>query len=303
MRRTPLTALLCAAALIVAGAASAPAALASHNETVFFEAPGSLLDVSPPARAKTLQQLQSLGVRALRVVLYWRNVAPNPNHKRKPAFNQENPAHYHWGNYDQLIDAASALHWKILLTVSGPVPRWATPHGEDYYSDPNSGDFRQFMVAVGRHYGKLVKLYSIWNEPNEPGFLRPQYIGKRLVSPGIYRGLFLAGYSGLKASGNFGGMTVLAGETSPVGVVSQRVPAPLAFLRGLLCLNANYKPVGHCSQLPAAGYAQHPYDNARGPFAVVPADDVTMGTLGRLITALDRAAARRGDPIAGYRCT
>ena len=301
MRRTPLTALLCATALLAAGALAAPAAFASHNETVFFEAPGSLLGVSAPARTKTLTQLQSLGVHALRIVVYWRKVAPKPNHKHKPAFNQQNPARYHWGAYDQLVDAAIALHWKILLTVSGPVPRWATPHGEDMYSNPNTGDFRQFMTAVGRHYGKSVKLYSIWNEPNQRGFLRPQYNGNKLVSPLIYRGLFLAGYAGLKASGNFGGMTVLMGETSPVGVVSQRVPAPLAFLRGVLCLNSNYRPVGHCGRLPADGYAQHPYENAHGPFADPPKDDVTVGTIGRLITALDRAAAagavRRGMPV------
>jgi len=61
-------------------------------------------------------------------------------------------------------------------------------------------------------------------------------------------------------------MTVLMGETSPTGVTSQGVPAPLAFLRGVLCLNASYRPVGHCGLLPADGYAQHPYSNSRGPF-------------------------------------
>jgi len=97
---------------------------------------------------------------------------------------------YHWGAYDPLIAAAAALHWKILLTVSGPVPRWATPHGEDIYSNPNATDFGRFMQAVGKHYGRQVKLYSIWNEPNEPGFLRPQYTHGKLASAAIYRGLF-----------------------------------------------------------------------------------------------------------------
>ena len=94
-----------------------------------------------PSRPPTLKQLQSLGVHALRVVLYWRNVAPNPNHRHRPSFNQANPAAYHWGAYDQLINKAAALHWKILLTVTGPVPRWATPHGEDIYSSPSTSDF------------------------------------------------------------------------------------------------------------------------------------------------------------------
>ena len=57
------------------------------------------------------------------------------------------------------------------------------------------------MQAVGRHYGKHVKLYSIWNEPNQPQYLRPQYVHGQLASPALYRSLFLAGYAGLKASG------------------------------------------------------------------------------------------------------
>jgi hypothetical protein len=87
------------------------------------------------------------------------------------------------------------------------------------------------------------------------------------------------------------------GETSPVGVRAAGIPAPLAFLRGVLCLNASYRPVGHCSKLPADGYAQHPYAERPGPFWIPSkgidpnGDDVTIATIGRLVTALDRAAA------------
>ena len=94
MRRTNLTALLTAAALLGAGAVGAAPAFASHGETVFFEAPRDLLGVSATTQAATFKQRQSLGVRALRVVLYWRNVAPNPNHRQRPNFNQANPAAY-----------------------------------------------------------------------------------------------------------------------------------------------------------------------------------------------------------------
>ena len=186
MRPKPakLTAILTAAALLGLGAIAAPAALASHSETVFFEAPQDLLNVSAAQQQATVTKLQSLGVHAIRVVLYWGNVAPGPKHKTRPKFNQASPAAYHWGAYDSLIAAAAALHWKVLVTVSGgfgTVPRWATPHGEDTYSYPNATDFGQFMKAVGRHYGKTVKLYSIWNEPNQPQYLRPQYVKGRLV--------------------------------------------------------------------------------------------------------------------------
>ena len=191
----------------------------------------------------------------------------------------------------------TSLHWKVLLTVSGPVPRWATAGSRDQYTNPSAKDFQLFMQAVGRHYGKTVKLYSIWNEPNQPQYLRPQYVSGRLASPALYRSLFLAGYAGLKASGNFAGMKVLMGETSPIGVLAAGIPAPLAFMRGVLCLDGSYHPIGHCSKLPADGYAQHPYTSNLGPFWVPGGkqdphhDDITIATLGRLSSALDRAAA------------
>jgi beta-glucosidase/6-phospho-beta-glucosidase/beta-galactosidase len=166
MRRANLIALTAAATLLGAAVLGATPALAANGEPVFFEAPNALL--TPATRAKTITQLQSLGVHALRVIIFWRDVAPDPNGKRRPNFNQANPAAYDWGAYDPLLAAAAALHWKILLTVSGPVPRWSTPHGEDIYSDPSAADFGKFMEAVGRHFGKRVKLFSIWNEPNEP---------------------------------------------------------------------------------------------------------------------------------------
>ena len=77
MRTLRISALLATVALL----AAAPAALADHGETVFFEAPGDLLGVPADHQAKMLAQLASLGVRALRVTLYWRDVAPKPNHR------------------------------------------------------------------------------------------------------------------------------------------------------------------------------------------------------------------------------
>ena len=296
MRPVKLTALLCSAALIAAAGLGAASALASPGETVFFEAPRDLIDVTPAARSATIAKLQSLGVHALRIVLYWGAVAPRPRAKKAPHFNQASPKRYHWGAYDALIDAVTALHWTVLLTITGgPAPRWATAGARDQFSNPSAKDFGLFAQAVGRHYGKLVKLYSIWNEPNQPQYLRPQYLHGRLYSAGLYRSLFLAGYAGLKASGNFAGMKVLMGETSPIGVQSAGIPAPLVFLRGVLCLDSSYRPVGHCARLPAYGYAQHPYSTSAGPFYRGPAiggsDDVTIGTVGHLVTALDRAAA------------
>jgi hypothetical protein len=299
----PMRKLLCALLLCsVLGAATAVTpALASQSETVYFEAPKELLS-SNALREKTIASLQGLGVHALRVQLFWRNVAPAGKSSRRPSFDATNPANYNWGQYVPLLAEAHALHWSVLLTVTSPVPMWATAGHRDKLgvTRPADREFQQFMTAVARQFGSEVALYAIWNEPNHPRFLRPQFNSRGLpASPRIYRGLFQAGYEGLKAAG-ISGPKVLFGETAPGGETRinpreglLKDVAPLVFLREALCLNNSYRKSGTCSALHAAGYGHHAYSmRAAGPFYIPPGrDNVTIGVLSRLGQALDRAAA------------
>jgi hypothetical protein len=275
------TALICLVCLgLAAGSASA-----APGQTMTFEAPRDLLDAG--ARGPALDELAGLGVQRLRVVLYWRNVAPNADSATRPSFDATDPNRYAWGQYDGLMAAAAQRGWPVLLTVSGPVPKWATSSGKDNVTRPKAAEFQQFMTAVGRWYGAQVKTWSIWNEPNHPQFLGPQYVHGRPTSPRIYRSLFIAARKGLKASGN-GGDRVLMGETAPRGTGHD--VAPLTFLRGALCLSSKYRRVGHCGRLDADGYAHHAYTTRGGPFFHPPGpNDVTIGVLPRLVRALDRA--------------
>ena len=108
----------------------------------------------------------------------WR---PAPTASVSPSFDATDPASYHWSEYDPLIEEARARGWKILLTVTSPVPRWATgnPRGRSLLFRPNASQYRAFMTAVGRHYGAEVSLFSIWNEPNHHEFLEPQFNSQR----------------------------------------------------------------------------------------------------------------------------
>ncbi len=287
--------------------ASAPVtttALASHGQAVYFEGSTDLLTAS--TRPHAIVQLQALGVKALRVELSWYDVAPGQKSATKPNFEATNPASYSWGEYDALINEAQRLHWKVLLTVTSPVPRWATSNKQaPYLTSPDDLDFEQFMTAVARHYGSKVSLFSIWNEPNHPAFLRPQFNSHgQPASPRIYRGLYQAGYAGLQAGG-LAHPQVLMGETAPFGYDTVNVHregvlhdvAPLAFLRGMLCLNNHYKKSGSCGPLQAVGYAHHAYTLPAGPYYRPPeADDVTIGVLSRLTNALDKAARAHAIP-------
>lgn len=269
------------ALLLVAAPASA-----SRTQTTSFEAPRDLTD--PAKRPAALDQIQSLGVDSLRVVMYWRSVAPSPGSAKKPDFDTTDPAGYAWGEYDALLDAAKQRGMKVLLTVSGPVPVWATESKKDDTTRPKASEFAQFMTAVGRHFASRVTTWSVWNEPNQPQFLLPQKdAAGRALSPRIYRSLYRAALKGLKAA-NVPDPKVLVGETSPRG--TGKVVAPLVFLRGVFCLDAKDRRQKGCGKLATAGVAHHAYTTAAGPrFAPSGPNDVTIGVLSRLTRMMDHA--------------
>ena len=134
------------ASAFAAGAGAGPA-LASHNETTYFEGSRELL--SGRTREHAISQLQHLGVRALRVELYWVDVAPSPKSASPPRFDATNPGYYNWGAYDWLLSTARQLNWQVLLTVTGPVPKWAT-------STHRPGDGQQHLP---------VQLFGLGQQP------------------------------------------------------------------------------------------------------------------------------------------
>lgn len=284
MRRLllPLTILLALVLVAPAGA--------SRTQTMTFEAPRDLMN--PGLRAGALEEIESFGVRSVRVIVTWQTVAPGAGSATRPNFEPTDPGAYDWGEYEPLMAAIKARGWSVLMTISGPVPKWATQSKRDNLTRPSPSAFAAFVTAVGRKFGDQVDTWAIWNEPNQPQFLRPQYArGGKAVSPGIYRSLYQAGVRGLRKSGQAGDK-VLIGETSPRG--NSNVVAPLRFLRGTLCLNARYKKRSSCNALSPDGYAHHAYTTRQGPyFRPRQKDDVTIGVLSRLTRALDRARSAR----------
>jgi Cellulase (glycosyl hydrolase family 5) len=296
----PLRTLVLLTALAAALALQAGAAARSSQFTI-FEAPRELLSDDDALRAQTFDEIQGFGVGWVRIVLYWQSVAPDPSSASVPAFDERDPNAYPgFGRYDRAISEARARGLHVLLTVSGPVPKWATRDRKDNVTRPSPTRFERFMTAVGRRYRDQISSWAIWNEPNHPDFLQPQYAaGKKPVSPGIYRQLVQAADRGLKASGN-GSDSEWIGETAPRG--TGKVVAPLTFLRGALCLDASYHKRASCGRLPGDGWAHHAYTPASGPFFVPPSrNDVTIGVLDRLNSALSKAgragAIRRDMPI------
>ena len=188
-------------------------------------------------------------------------------------------------------------------------PPDSTDPGPDNPNPPNTGPLLP-----------RVDTWSIWNEPNMPGWLTPQSHEddtSLAASPHVYRKLADAMYSGLRETGH-GSDTILIAETAPRGAseraVGQSLP-PLLFVRELYCLDRNLRPFrgdaaerrncpdggagfreAHPVLFDATAFAHHPYAFEAPPGRTDRTKDhVVMGDLGRLTRTLDRILARYGS--------
>ena len=251
-----------------------------------------------------LDRAVALGAQELRVTAIWRDIAPA---QPSASFDPTDPAspEYRFGGVDATIAAARARDLDVLLLVS-QAPDWAEGPGRTgdftgvgaWRPDPKA--FGQFMTAVARRYAGQVEAYELWNEPNLPTYLAPQWrrSGGRFVeeSPRIYKALVNTGYAGAKAGDP--SARVVVGSTGPYGEpkAGQKRMAPARFWRALLCLRGTSKAprTASCDEpLRADVLSHHPYGVGSPQSDTYWPDDVTLGELDRLERAW-RLAERTG---------
>lgn len=346
--RLAVAAATLALALPVAGLGpGAPAARASSTQESTFQDDNLLVYAPLDAVAKTLDQLKAMGVDRIRVSVFWAVVAPNPHGEDRPSFNAADPAAYPpgaWDRYDTIVRDAAARGIGVNFDVTSPAPSWATgnPARKDIEPtfDPRPQEFGQFVQAVATRYSgqyvpagqsaalPRVSYWSVWNEPNHPGWLTPQWAQdprdpKAWVqaAPRVYRTLVDAAWSALQATGH-GGDTILIGETAPKGPRQQgqtRGIPPLPFIRQLYCVDDHLQflqgtsaelagcPVtdqarAFVSQHPglfqATGWSHHPYELSFAPDRKPASRDfVTIANLSSLSGTLRRIRQRYAQPV------
>jgi hypothetical protein len=286
-------------------------------------------------RLKTLETMKSLGVSMVRATLLWSAVAhgtKNPaTHHR---FNPANPADYPrgaWVNYDLLVTDAQEVGIAVYFDVTGPGPSWAMGKTSDPLEKatymPNATQFGKFVEAVGTRYSGTyhglprVSTWSIWNEPNQVGWLSPQGVYNSKLhavlpySPILYRKLWYSARAALDATGHTDDI-VLAGETAPLGSPPQngRTPMrPAQFIREFFCVNGNLEPltglqasVRGCSifqrggPIVASGWAMHPYTKAEPPtWRDKSPDSIVIANIAALPKLLDGIASNTGRVTTG----
>jgi hypothetical protein len=310
-------------------ALAAPGAHASRTQESTFQDDNHLIYAPPDEVARTMDRIKALGGDRLRITVLWGAIAPAANALERPAgFDAADPGAYPrgaWDHYDTVVQMAAerGLGVNFNLTVPGPVWAMRPPSRADLANrfEPSAAEFGDFVRAVGRRYPQ-VTYWTIQNEPNQPGWLDPQWVHSRgkwvESSPSLYRGLVDAAWGALQQTGH-GSDTILIGETAPKGVSvrgTTRAIAPGRFIKRMYCLDdhlqllrgkratergcpATTSPAefraAHPGLFAATGYAHHPYELIFAPNRRPQHSDwYTIANLRSLSKLLRRVRARFG---------
>jgi hypothetical protein len=235
--------LAAAAGLCVPAAATAPPAAAAANMSIGVYDEGQTFFGNLD---QVFSQYKALHVGVLRVNLYWGG--PLGVAKQRP-FSSSDPrdAAYDWSVYDRTAFYAAASGIKLLFSITG-TPRWANGDQSSNRPPRNYALLRGFAYAAAARYsgtyvgndGRVlpaVRLWAAWNEPNNPNFLRPQFVKEQgewvIQSARDYAKICNAVYDGVHAT-LFKGEQVACGVTAPRGnnnpASARPSVSPVAFL-------------------------------------------------------------------------
>ncbi len=336
----------------------APAAHASPDQASIMMDDDQLLYRDNVTQTRTLVTMRSMGVEAVRATMLWRIVAEGADltnkeierikgaknrdraRAQRARFKPTDPRTYptrNWDRYDNLVKEATKLGMRVFFTITGPGPSYAhkiAPPAQRRNAGtyrPYPSRFRSFVEAIGKRYSgnyrdenairralPRVSIWSLWNEPNQAGWLSPQWekVDGQVVpvAPALYRELHQAGVQGLERAGH-GSDAIFLGETAPLGSDATGPTSglrPVPFLREMLCLKVDGTPYlgedaarRRCQDfvknptLKATAFAHHPYTKKTAP-TVAPKspDEITIANIGTLGPLLDALAVQSAGRIA-----
>ncbi len=328
----------------------APVANASSRQETMFQDDAdthSLVYGSPEEVSAEIARLKALGVDRLRITVSWGLVAPDVESSTRPNFEASDPNAYPahaWDRYDTIVRDAAAVGMAVNFNVSTPAPKWARERAPSHAASPvederfgsaykiKSNEFYSFMYALGRRYAgdwtdpspppgasailPRVSYWSIWNEPNRFTWMAPQWkqVGRTWVPAAMvrYRAMVDAAWGALGRTGHRRD-TFLVGELASTGVAGHARLSflkPLSFVRGLYCLDRNYRTLrgrfarlngcpasgsrtairrAHPGLFSLTGWSHHPYSFLSAPGITEPdPNSAVLADLGRLEQTLDR---------------
>ena len=306
-----------AAAAAAAAVAVAPAHAAENLRIGIAD--DRILLAHPERAPEIVARWKELGIEVVRVHARWVAVAPGDSAAVAPrGFAPSDPddPQYDWAFLDYAVNLLTVAGIEPMLAVTGSGPLWSSrdpKRGNPRYK-PDPRKFGAFATAVARRFGDRVDRYVIYNEPNQPGWLQPQFECPRPercypMSPHVYRDLVNAAEPGIRRADS--GAQIYVGALAPRGgdpTRRNRPMRPLPFIRAFGCLDERYERIrtGPCRNFRPAlidGFSYHPHGVMRSPHEPNPnPDEAAIADLGRLAFVLDEVQAFGGiDTFDGRR--
>ena len=182
--------------------------------------------------ASRVAELRALGVDVVRYTVRWDQIAPE--RPQRPA-DPRDPA-YDWRASDRVLAALRRGGITPLVTLYG-TPGWANGGRAPNFAPTSASSFASFARAVATRY-PWVRLWTIWNEPNQAIWLRPTsartYV-RTLLNPA-----YAAIHDVIPGARVGGGVTAARGGSAGI--------APVPWIRSMGALGARLD-----------AYAHHPY--------------------------------------------
>lgn len=218
----------------------------------------------PGTLESRLDELDRLGVEVVRYTVRWDLIA-----RRRPATARDHrdPA-YDWRTADGVMHGLRRHGIQPVVTLYG-TPRWANGGRAPNWAPTSGRMFGDFARAAATRFS-WARLWTIWNEPNRPQWLRPTsastYV-RKLLNPA-----YVQIRAAIPAARIGGGMTAPRAGTGGV--------SPVAWIKAMGPLRAKLD-----------AYAHHPYpgqpqvETPWGPRCRT-CSSITMADLERLVAVV-----------------
>jgi hypothetical protein len=238
------------ALVLPGGAAASPSARYGIQDDAWLRYGNGTLE-------ERLDQLVSLGVDLVRLNVLWSEIE-----SPRGAFD--------WSGYDPVIHGLREHGIEPVLTLYS-TPAWANGRRATNFAPTSGATFANFARRAAQRY-PFVRRWLIWNEPNQPRWLRP-------TTPSVYvRRLLNPAYTAIHAVR--ANALVSGGVTAPRG--GSGGVSPVAWITGMAAARARLD-----------AYAHNPYPLRRTdtPWAggCAHCATITLATLERLLGTVERS--------------
>lgn len=172
---------------------------AFRHAVLFGMSSGAFIHLTSAEQASELAKMKSTGIRAVRFDANWNYV------------EHAGPGIFNWTQLDQEVHSARAAGMSVDLVIDG-CPRWAALSKVPGYTAPQPASAAQYAAwakaVVSRYAPSGVRIYEIWNEPNDAKYWQPT------PNPAFYTQMLIKSYNAIKRVDR--SAFVVAGGLAPI---------------------------------------------------------------------------------------